>query len=81
MWFETEQGQAIDNNRKALIATGQFTACYNILAYSLSLKHSRHFEKLDPKYKERITEIIYQLKGLMQEFEKDPYYLYKLISK
>lgn len=81
MWFETEQEQAMENNRKALIATGQFTTCYNLLAYTLSLNHSRHFPKLDPKYQDRIIAIIEQLKNLMQEFEKDPYYLYKLLNK
>lgn len=80
MWFENEQEAADDNNRKALIATGQFTTCYNLLGYTLGLRHSRHFINLDTKYQQRIDEIIRQLKFLMVEFQKDPYYLYKKLE-
>jgi hypothetical protein len=79
MWFENEQEQATENNRKALIATGQFTTCYNLLAYALSIRHSKHFNSLDAKYQMRTDGIIQQLKKLMIEFEKDPYYLYNLL--
>jgi hypothetical protein len=83
LWFETEQEQEVEgrNNRKALIATGQFTACYNFLAYSLMLRHSRHFNTLESKYQQRINTVIDQLKALMCEFNKDPYYLYNLLGK
>ena len=81
LWFETEQEQSKENNRKALIATGQFTTCYNLLSYSLHFKHSRHFSALDNKYQKRIHSIVSQLTVMMLEFEKDPYYLYKLLER
>jgi hypothetical protein len=83
LWFEQEQekGTLQENNRVALIATGHFTSCYNLLEYSLSLKHSRYFDGLQQKYKDRIQGIIKQLSDLMIQFGKDPLYLYKEYGK
>lgn len=83
LWFEPQQEKAIleENNRKALIATGQFTTCYDLLEYSLGLKHSRYFNGLDQRYKDRIEKIIKQLSDLMIEFGKDPFYLVKLYER
>ena len=81
MWFESEQEAARENNRKAIIATGQFTTAYNLLQYTLGIRHSRHFATLDAPYQERILLIARQLKELMEEFEKTPYYLYEILEK
>ena len=84
LWFEQNQEQAEkdgkENNRKSLIATGQFTTCYNLLGYALGLQHSRHFTSLESKYQVRIESIISQLAALMKAFEKDPYYLYNSLE-
>ena len=78
LWFEKQQeADPLNNNRRALLASGQFTTCYNLIGYTLSLKHSRNFNRLDQQYKTRILSIAEQLKHHMENFSKDPFWLVK----
>lgn len=81
LWFTPEQETDNQHNlRKAIIATGQFTTCHNLLKYALQLKHSKYFDTLETPAQNRILSITTQLATMMQEFEKDPHYLYNRLA-
>lgn len=83
LWFENDQesDDPFKNNRRGLLATGQFTTCSNLLGYALSLKHSRHFDGLNIIYQQRVSSIIDQLKEQMTRFAADPFWLEKEFEK
>ncbi|RZM28443.1 MAG: hypothetical protein EOO88_08905 [Pedobacter sp.] len=82
LWFEDQQenpgNDTVEKNREAIIATGQFTTCHNLLNYTTMLFHSRQFDSLSSDYQNRIKYIKEQLTELASKFQSDPYYLYKL---
>ncbi|MGH2664770.1 patatin-like phospholipase family protein [Flavobacterium sp.] len=81
LWFTPEQETAgKDNVRKAIIVTGQFSTCYSLLRYTLSLRHSRNFSSLNPDSKERISNLQEQLIAMMHEFTDNPFFLYEKLT-
>ncbi len=81
LWFEPQQEEGPENNRRALLATGQFTTCYNLLAYTISLQHSLHFTRLEAGYQQRVNTVAAQLKALMNEFYTNPYHLCRKLEE
>lgn len=77
LWFtQEEETDSPSNVRRAIIAAGQFTTCYSLLRYALSIKHSRCFKALHAEARTQTEFIISQLKAMMLLFEKDPFFLY-----
>ncbi len=76
LWFEPEQETKENCARRDIIATGQFTTCFSLLRYTLSLRHSRNFSMLDDANKQRVENVLRQLKETMAAFAMNPYFLY-----
>jgi hypothetical protein len=72
LWFsKTDMREGIDNRRDSLIASGQFTMCYNLLEYIL---------QIEDKYPEVVKdEAIQTLKSKIMEdwkrFQTDPMFM------
>lgn len=79
LWFSPEEEGADTgrNKRKALIACGQFTTAYELFQYALLLEQSRYNDHLSAHYKQVVSDMVLQLKALMEKFRKDPYWLVK----
>jgi len=69
LWF-TEKDREV-SRLKNLVACGQFTACYNLLKYSIDLKKSK--ANVDTELLDQMIEVF---SNDWNEFIKDPYYLH-----
>jgi len=74
LWF-TEKDREV-SRLKNLVACGQFTACYNLLKYSIDLKKSK--ANVDTELLDQMIEIF---SNDWNEFIKDPYYLHDYYQK
>jgi hypothetical protein len=91
LWFSTLNKEAKDFNQAALIATGQFTTCYNLLLYIYRMKEPRkakggteipsYFDELDPGTQERIDKLQGQMRQHYAAFRQDPFWLYNESGK
>lgn len=79
LWFDSENQK--DYKQAAIIATGQFTTCYNLLEYISRLKDSPVYPKLSPKYKERVDDVENSLNNDYSKFKNDPFWLYNQSGK
>ncbi|MCK8479030.1 patatin-like phospholipase family protein [Psychroserpens algicola] len=71
LWFSDDNKK--ENVLDAIIACGEFTACYNLLAHLIRY----HEDKI--KINNSDEQLLFQkLKSLWDEFSKDPYYLINL---
>src|ERR1035437_3924521 len=52
LWFDKKSQK--EYKQAAIIATGQFTTCYNLLEYITRLKNSPVYPKLSSQYKKRV---------------------------
>ncbi|HEY0176417.1 MAG TPA: hypothetical protein VGC08_08560, partial [Pedobacter sp.] len=90
LWFDSYQVK--DNTRAAIIATGQFTTCFNLLKYIEKLENRLRLEEETKPQNERIPEnmpvldremLIFRstLEADWAHFIKDPYFLYNREGK
>lgn len=78
LWFTPEELQSEkDNMLKTLIATGQFTACFNLLEYIekilLSPKYKEDYEAYPPELKIQLKELYNIMLDDWKAFNDDPY--------
>lgn len=77
LWFSPEEEcEGPYNVRKAIIVCGQFSTCYSLLRYTLSLRHSRHFSTLEQPSQDQVELVLMQLKTMMLDFAADPFHMY-----
>jgi hypothetical protein len=76
LWFDRVQQD--HNAQAAVIASGQFTTCYNLLLYVETFKAGDIYQAYLPgnEYKARIDEMEAQLNEHYIRFNKDPFWLY-----
>jgi predicted acylesterase/phospholipase RssA len=81
LWF-TDQ-QKLDNALSKLVATGQFTMCYNLIKYleNLLFVPENGFELLDGDVKQRLHILYQQCTADFERFRTDPYFLYEELEK
>jgi hypothetical protein len=79
LWFDKYQRR--DNAKEAIVATGQFTVCYNLLKH-LFEKQVR-IRKTDPAYvpDAQETVLMTNLQTHWKAFNADPFWLYNQIGK
>ena len=80
LWF-TDQ-QKLDNALSKLVATGQFTMCYNLIKYleNLLFTPDNGFELLDPSVKQDLHNLYRKCTIDFEQFRTDPYFLYKALE-
>jgi len=76
LWF-TDQ-QKLDNALSKLVATGQFTMCYNLIKYleNLLFTPDNCFELLDSTVKENLQTLYKQCTADFEHFREDPFFMY-----
>jgi hypothetical protein len=80
LWFSQEDVK--NNSQAAVIASGQFTTCFNLLDYIEKMKKhypgspSSIFEQLSPENKQLVNDIEAGLKVQWEHFREDPFWLY-----
>jgi len=81
LWF-TDQ-QKLDNALSKLVATGQFTMCYNLINYleNLLFTPDNGFELLDPVVQQNLHTLYQQCTTDFEQFRNDPFFLYREFSK
>jgi predicted acylesterase/phospholipase RssA len=81
LWF-TDQ-QKLDNALSKLVATGQFTMCYNLIKYleNLLFVPDNGFELLDGDVKQRLHVLYKQCTADFERFRTEPYFLYQDLEK
>jgi hypothetical protein len=74
LWFDKT---CVEKNHslECLIATGQFTTCYNLLEYIERLKVSDLWTTFSKTYITRLEEIEVRLRVDFERFKKDPFYM------
>jgi hypothetical protein len=80
LWFDKIRSM-ITHKQASLVATGQFTTCYNLLEYTHRLKESEAYKQFDPDYKKRVNDLYELLLGDFTAFNKDPFMLYNKFIK
>ncbi len=80
LWFD--QGESKNSHKQAcIIASGQFTTCYNLLEYvQRVLRNKKLFDGLESKYQERLIDLETKLKKDYRAFQKDPFFLYNQLG-
>lgn len=78
LWFDKQH--VTDNLRAAIVAAGQFTACYNLLEYIFVLEGTNSYDGLAKPYKDRLEKIKLQLEADLANFNRDPYILHNQLS-
>lgn len=93
LWFETKENTP--DRRAALIASGQFTTCYNLLRYIYLMKRQIRddkyvavkqtdtwsiFDNLPEEYKNRVLLLEKRLREFFDCFSKDPFWLYNQLG-
>ena len=72
LWFE--DGDEGEQLMRAVIATGQFTTCMNLVEYIISLKRKK--VQLNPQDTQTVDNLLAQLTKDLDEFKKDPYCMF-----
>jgi predicted acylesterase/phospholipase RssA len=80
LWFTPDEiNDEKKNKLDALIATGQFTACFNLLEYiEKTLKHPDHKQEWDayaPELKAKIDELYNKMMKDWHDFNANPYWM------
>lgn len=77
LWF-TDQ-QKLDNALAKLVATGQFTMCYNMIKYleNLMFTPESGFELLDVEVKQKLHTLYQQCTADFEHFRLDPFFLHR----
>jgi hypothetical protein len=79
LWFD---GTDSANNKEAVvIACGQFTVCFNLLAYVQHFNASDDYKGLTPAYKDRMDQLQTRLSEDYKKFKADPFCLYNQLGK
>ena len=80
LWFD--KGESKNAHKKAcIIASGQFTTCYNLLEYvQRIMRNSQLFNGLDIKYQTRLKDLEGQLLNDYKQFQNDPFFLYNQLG-
>lgn len=89
LWFETKEDEP--DRRAALIATGQFTTCYNLIRYIYLMKKRTQdretgkdnesiYEQIPEQYQQRIDHLYEKLKNDLKIFSDNPFYQYNQIG-
>lgn len=74
LWFDKD---SMDNGvEPVLIATGQFTTCYNLLIYIQRLKKAAVYNNFTQEVKARLNRIEKDMTAHYEAFKKDPFWLY-----
>jgi predicted acylesterase/phospholipase RssA len=75
LWF-TDQ-EKLDDTLKKLVATGQFTLCYNMITYmdKLMLTTDNGFNALDERTRNSIQKLYEQCQADWAAFKKDPMFM------
>jgi hypothetical protein len=74
LWFDKKSQK--EYKQAAIIATGQFTTCYNLLEYITRLKNSPVYPKLSSQYKKRVDGLQICLTNDYTKFKNEPFWLY-----
>lgn len=73
LWFTPED--QLGGTLNKLLATGQFTMCFNLIDYLETLVYNDGFANLPPETQTALTTLLDQCKKDWAEFKKDPYFL------
>lgn len=75
LWFDPQQS-AGNEMLRVLVATGQFTTCYNLIEYIFTLKSTACYARLDGTVREGIDELLRELLEDWIRFnQEDPMFL------
>lgn len=87
LWFDAKNKE--QHKQAAIIATGQFTTCYNLLEYISRLKKDNMdhepdperkknsvYDELDPERKKEVDDIQQMLYDHYKQFQDNPFWLY-----
>ena len=77
LWFTPEQLAGEENTLDALIACGQFTACFNLLEYIIKLKAGKDYQALSQATKAEIDKVYTVMWEDWIAFKQDPYWFQK----
>jgi hypothetical protein len=79
LWFTPEDLSGDKNKLNSLIASGQFTTCFNLLKYfEKFIKNKRYKDEYDQyseETKKALDQLYRSLKEDWKKFKKDPYWL------
>jgi hypothetical protein len=79
LWFDSDDSEG--NKMGAVIATGQFTVCANLLSYVQHFNASGDYTGLSPEYKSRMDKLLIDLQADYTKFKADPFWLYNQLGK
>ena len=76
LWFTPEELDGEENKLDSLVACGNFTICYNLLAYIEKLRAEEAYETFYPAdIKENIDQLYVRLLEDWKRFKEDPFWL------
>lgn len=76
LWFDKQSSEQ-QHCEACLIATGQFTTCYNLLEYiNRLLAQNTSGELYDNKYQSRLLKLQAQMQQDYEHFKIDPFFMY-----
>ncbi|MEO6832063.1 MAG: patatin-like phospholipase family protein [Chitinophagaceae bacterium] len=83
LWFDNTEEK--DSSLAALIATGQFTTCYNLLVYIYRLKEivkpsPSLYQQLSPEERGKIDRLEQHLWDSYRKFQQNPFALYNEVG-
>ena len=73
LWFTPED--QLTNTLDKLIATGEFTMCYNLIEYIETLVYNDDFARLSPEGQTALKTLLDQCKADWLQFQNDPFFL------
>jgi predicted acylesterase/phospholipase RssA len=78
LWFTDTQ--VLDETLKKLVASGEFTMCFNMKIYLEKIIHDTNsgYQQLDPENQGLIDQVYQQCVDDLDRFRSDPYFLYNL---
>jgi hypothetical protein len=85
LWFSTAEEAKKYYNQAALIATGHFTTCYNLLLFIHRMKAPRKdkekllpsfYDGLEPGWQQKTDHLQRQMEEHYKRFKLDPFWLY-----
>ncbi len=78
LWFTEDQLKGNKNMPNSIIATGQFTICFNLLEYFEKFlkneKYKKDYEKYNPETKKTLEELYAHLMADWKKFKANPYW-------
>ncbi|MDN5289198.1 MAG: hypothetical protein JWR38_5472 [Mucilaginibacter sp.] len=76
LWFDKQSAEQ-QHSESCLVATGQFTTCYNLLEYINKLLAQKTAGNLyDDKYQTRLLKLQAQMQEDYEHFKTDPFFMY-----